>query len=862
MRRALILLALFSLSLGASAMPAVSAGEAGSVAEISTEGQCLQLPEDGSRCPAWGHAWLNPGGDNAACAANNVPQNEVAGPTGVYVTGWACDAQDKPNGSGGWIPGNDIFTLAYDLDGSIRWVARYNGPGGAQDAIGDDGRGIALSPSGDRLYVTGGQNQGLGGTETEFRFVGDFVTIAYDTATGAELWTASYHGPAVGLDMAEQVAVSEDGERVYVVGESHAADLADGSSGGSDATVISYIAATGERDWVSRYHVPGSNRNNAVGTTSISVRGTRIYTSGTYGLGAPTFGSGYEILAIEDDREEHRGVQVWTAISDPGIAFRPARGAFAATDNGIFLAGTRASQVAPPATCPPQQTSGAANAEYGTVGLDPETGAIRWSKSYSGQTGGNNGAFGLATDSTGSRVFVTGQASGPAPQCAVAIATVAYDGATGDQVWSDYQPPLAGTSPQGFAIAAARDGSRVYVAGLEYHLTTLGYRGDSRVLAYDATGGLRWSGRYNSAPVGSALDLDSFAYFLRLSPDGGRLYLTTMVNRRDQVTRSNRQLYGTVAYDTVSPAADPAPEAACVPTVACVGLVGTEEATGVAAGAYHTCALLETGNVRCWGDDQYGQANSYAAGDVVAVSGGALHSCALRSNGNVRCWGDPYYSSAIDGYSGGDAVSVDSAGFNSCALLSSGNVRCWGFDPEDDPRHLDVDNLYDGGDAIAASAGMENACALLESGNVDCWAVVRHDPGNPDYGQSADYTGGDAVAVDSGGLHNCAVLSNGNIECWGWNDLSQAADYTGGDAVAVGAGEIHTCALLETGNVRCWGYDTAGELAPYDGGDAVELIVGNRHNCVLLESGNVHCWGLNDFGQSLPYMKVPPDTPF
>lgn len=834
---------LLTVSVGGGVASAASANAA---AVDSTEGQCLQLPGDGSRCPAWGHAWLNPGGDNSACAANNVPQNEVAGSTGVYVTGWSCDAQDKPNGSGGWIPGNDIFTVAYNLDGSTRWTVRFNGPGGAQDAIGDDGRGIALSPSGDRVYVTGGQNQGLGGTPTEFRFVGDFVTIAYNSSTGAEVWRASYHGPAIGLDMAEQVAVSEDGERVYVTGESQAADLPDGKSGGSDATTISYVASTGAQDWVSRYHVPGSNRNNAVGTTSVSVRGTRIYTSGTYSMGAPTYGSGYEVLAIEDDRAAHRGVQQWTTKSDTQWAFRPARGALAATENGIFLAGTQASSVAPPATCPPQQTSGAPNAEYGTVNLSPETGALRWREGYAGAVGGNNGAFGLATDATGSRVFVAGQASGPAPQCAVAIATVAYDGVTGDQVWSDYQPPLAGTSPQGFAIAATPDGSRVYTAGLEYHLTTLGYRGDSRVLAYDGTGSLLWSGRYNSGPLGTALDLNSFAYFLDLSPDGSRLYLSNQVHRRDQAARTSKQLFGTVAYDTLQAPVPDAPPATCVPSAACVALVGTEAATDVGAGAYHSCALLDTRHVRCWGHNQYGHAETYAGGDAVAVSTGALHSCALRSNGNVHCWGDDSYSSATAGYQGGNAVSVDSAGFNSCAVLSNGNAKCWGYDQKG------VNALYTGGDAVAVAAGHQHACALLANGNVHCW-------GDNDYGQSVGYTGGDAVAVDAGGLHTCAVLANGNVHCWGWSDLGQTAGYTGGNAVAVAAGEIHTCALLSNGNVRCWGYDTAGELAPYDGGDAVALSAGNRHNCVLLASGNVHCWGLNDFGESLPYMKVPPE---
>jgi hypothetical protein len=70
------------------------------------------------------------------------------------------------------------------------------------------------------------------------------------------------------------------------------------------------------------------------------------------------------------------------------------------------------------------------------------------------------------------------------------------------------------------------------------------------VLAYNSTGGLQWSGRYNSAPAGPALDLDSYGYFLELSPDASRLYLSTQVHRRDQAMRTSKQLYGTVAYDT------------------------------------------------------------------------------------------------------------------------------------------------------------------------------------------------------------------------------------------------------------------------------------------------------------------------
>lgn len=78
----------------------------------------------------------------------------------------------------------------------------------------------------------------------------------------------------------------------------------------------------------------------------------------------------------------------------------------------------------------------------------------------------------------------------------------------------------------------------------------------------------------------------------------------------------------------------------------------------VACGAAHTCALLESGKVRCWGFGLYGQlgyGNSSNVGDsssllpfnsgdvnvssAVFITAGGAHTCALHDNGNVSCWG-------------------------------------------------------------------------------------------------------------------------------------------------------------------------------------------------------------------------------
>ena len=76
-------------------------------------------------------------------------------------------------------------------------------------------------------------------------------------------------------------------------------------------------------------------------------------------------------------------------------------------------------------------------------------------------------------------------------------------------------------------------------------------------------------------------------------------------------------------------------------------------ATHVTAGSQFTCALLSTAVVHCFGDNASGQLGSGSSGaarespgavtgltgTVVDVVAGASHACAVMSTGQVRCWG-------------------------------------------------------------------------------------------------------------------------------------------------------------------------------------------------------------------------------
>ena len=73
----------------------------------------------------------------------------------------------------------------------------------------------------------------------------------------------------------------------------------------------------------------------------------------------------------------------------------------------------------------------------------------------------------------------------------------------------------------------------------------------------------------------------------------------------------------------------------------------------ISAGTDHTCAVLDTGKVRCWGSSQYGvlgpgtpqrvlakgAVEVDVGGRVVEISAGASHTCALLETGRVRCRG-------------------------------------------------------------------------------------------------------------------------------------------------------------------------------------------------------------------------------
>jgi DNA-binding beta-propeller fold protein YncE len=166
----------------------------------------------------------------------------------------------------------DYATVAYRAaTGARLWVSRYNGPRDGNDSA----AAVVPSPDGRMVFVTGSSAQRKGPLRN-----GDYATVAYRAATGARVWARRYDGPGNRDDSAAAVVPSTDGRTVFVTGTSA------GVHSHEDWATVAYRAATGARLWVKRHDGPVSSEDAAV-SLAVSPDGNTVFVTGDSWLDNP-----------------------------------------------------------------------------------------------------------------------------------------------------------------------------------------------------------------------------------------------------------------------------------------------------------------------------------------------------------------------------------------------------------------------------------------------------------------------------------------------------------------------------------------------------------------------------------------------
>lgn len=327
----------------------------------------------------------------------------------------------------------------------------------------------------------------------------------------------------------------------------------------------------------------------------------------------------------------------------------------------------------------------------------------------------------------------------------------------------------------------------------------------------------------------------------------------------------------------------------------------------IAAGGNHTCALLE-GGVKCWGNNSWGQLglghiniqgdDEQEMGDrlpflnltaPIAIATGTNYSCALLQSGDVSCWGD-----------------------NSYGQLGLGHTQDIGRAPSDIEPQLPLVDLGDR-EVGAIALGGNHSCALFSDQQAICWGDNhagqlgqgdRDSRGNiapiDDLPPILLGAGTTVEFIEAGSVHTCAGVRPGDgmpleLKCWGSNHegalglglidepvgdtpeemsgLTAVELGTGLDLVSISLGWAFTCARLNhfsgAQQTKCWGLNDYGQLGLGDtqsrGTDASEMgdalpslnlgappagvSCGSQHSCVVTTDGRIKCWGDNSYGK-------------
>ena len=162
-------------------------------------------------------------------------------------------------------------------------------------------------------------------------------------------------------------------------------------------------------------------------------------------------------------------------------------------------------------------------------------------------------------------------------------------------------------------------------------------------------------------------------------------------------------------------------------------------AVAISLGSIHSCALLDDASLKCWGYGRNGELGrgSYSdshtpvavslpsARTAVAVAAGQYHTCAILDNLSVQCWGENEDGQVGDGTTTERLTPV-------YVNLSSGSLAAVSERDLDTDGTLNIFDTHMKRNSLI-DAGYYYHCAILDNASLYCW-------GYNNYGQLGDGT--------------------------------------------------------------------------------------------------------------------------
>lgn len=180
----------------------------------------------------------------------------------------------------------------------------------------------------------------------------------------------------------------------------------------------------------------------------------------------------------------------------------------------------------------------------------------------------------------------------------------------------------------------------------------------------------------------------------------------------------------------------------------------------ISLGSYHSCGVTSGGVLKCWGYNNYGQVGDASTTNrnsptiidsgtvyVNVFSGGGNNdgtTCAITNTGVLKCWGrndngqigngtltTVTSPSIID--SGTTYSKISSSGVHTCGILTNGSLKCWGYNVsgqvgDNTQSNRSTPVLIDSGVSYSdiAAGSYFSTCGITTSGALKCWGNSGH----------------------------------------------------------------------------------------------------------------------------------------